>query len=55
MADELNLGGFVRVLFLEVHYEPKGTILKGSVGRTDDDGVPEVRRLASSGDVSLSS
>lgn len=53
LADEFDLGRLVRVLFLEVHHKAKGTVLKRSVSRTDDDGIPGLQRLASNGDFSL--
>lgn len=45
-ADELDCWWFVWVLLLEVHDKPKGTILEGRVGWSDDDSVPDARRLA---------
>lgn len=42
LADELDRGRLVRVLFLEVHYEPKGSILEGGIRGADDDRIPVV-------------
>ena len=42
LTDELDRGRLVRVLFLEVHYEPKGSILEGGIRGADDDRIPVV-------------
>lgn len=39
-ADEFDLRRLVWVLFLKMHHQPKGAVLEGCVGGTDDDGVP---------------
>lgn len=40
LANELDGGGLVWILFLEGHDKSKSSIFKGSVCRTDNDGVP---------------
>ena len=40
LRDELDAGGFVRVLLFEVHDEPEGAVFEGSVRGADDDCVP---------------
>lgn len=40
LADEFNTRGLVRILLLEVHHQTEGPIFKRSVGRADDDGIP---------------
>lgn len=40
LADEFDARGLVRVLLLEVHHQTEGPIFKRSVGRADDDGIP---------------
>lgn len=49
LADELDGWWLIRVLFLEVHHQAEGSILKGRIGGTDDDGIPtqEERRTVS--------
>jgi hypothetical protein len=41
LADELNRRWLIWVLFLEMHNESEGSILKGRVGWSDNDSVPE--------------
>lgn len=40
LADELDAWRLVGILLLEVHHQAECTILKGSVGGADDDGIP---------------
>lgn len=40
LADELDSRGLVGILFLKVHYQAECTILEGSVGGADNDGIP---------------
>jgi hypothetical protein len=40
LADKLDTRGLVGVLFLEVHHQAECTILKGSIGGTNNDGIP---------------
>ena len=42
--DEFDAGRFIRILFLEMHGETKGAILKWGVGWADNDGVPGSRQ-----------
>lgn len=39
-ADEFDAGWFVRILLFEMHHEPKGAVLEGSVRGTDYDCIP---------------
>lgn len=40
LANELDTGGFIRVLFLEIHDQAKGAILKRRISRSDNNGIP---------------
>lgn len=40
LADEFDAGRFVGVLFLEVHDEAECAVLKGSIGGSNDHGIP---------------
>lgn len=40
LANKLDAGWFVGVLFFEVHHQAEGTILKGSISGPDNDGIP---------------
>ena len=46
LADKLDCRGLVGVLFLKVHNESEGSILEGSIGRSDNNGIPIVKRSA---------
>lgn len=39
-ADEFDTGGLIGVLLFEMEDQPESSILEGSVGGTDNDGVP---------------
>ena len=47
LADELDRRRFIGVLFLEMHNESEGSVFEGSVGRSDNNGVPLGKRSAS--------
>jgi hypothetical protein len=40
LANELDARGLVGILLLEVHHQAECTILEGSVGGADNDGIP---------------
>jgi hypothetical protein len=40
LTDKFDARGLVGVLFLKVHHEAKGSILKRCIGRTNDNGIP---------------
>ena len=40
LRDEFHAGGFIGVLFLEVHDEAEGAVFEGGVCWADYDGVP---------------
>ena len=40
LADEFHSRWLVRVLLLELHYKAKGSILEGSISRSNNDGIP---------------
>lgn len=42
LADEFDTWRLVRILLLEVHHQAEGSILEGSVGRANNDGIPKV-------------
>jgi hypothetical protein len=46
LADEFDCGWFIRVLFLEMHNKPEGSIFEGRICWSDDDGVPVDEGLA---------
>lgn len=41
LANEFDSRGFVRILFLKIHHQAKGSIFKRSIGWTDDNGIPD--------------
>lgn len=45
LADELDRGGLVGILLLEVHDQPKGAVLEWCVDGSDNDGVPVARSV----------
>lgn len=47
LGDEFDAGGFVGVLFFEVHDEAEGAVFEGGVCWADDDGVPFGKREVS--------
>lgn len=42
LADELDTWRLVRILLLKVHYQAKGSVFEGRIGRSDDDGIPRI-------------
>lgn len=42
LADEFDPWRLVWVLFLKVHHQAEGSIFEGSIGRSDDDGIPRI-------------
>jgi len=40
VADKLDRGWFIGVLFLEMHHEPEGAVFEGCICWADDDCVP---------------
>jgi hypothetical protein len=40
LTDELDAGGLIWVLFLEVHHQAESAILKGRVCGANNDGIP---------------
>lgn len=40
LADKFHPGRFIRILFLEMHHKPEGTILKGCVHWPNDHSIP---------------
>lgn len=40
LTDEFDAGRLIGVLFLEVHHQTKGSILKGRIGRANDNRIP---------------
>lgn len=47
LADELDSGRLVRILFLKMHHKSEGAILEWRVGGTNNDGIPYGRVLVS--------
>ena len=45
LTDEFDAWRFIGILLFKVHDEPKGPILKGGIGRPDDDCVPVIGAL----------
>jgi len=40
LTDEFHAGGLIGVLFLEIHHQTKGSILKGCIGGANDNRIP---------------
>lgn len=40
LADKLDARWLIGVLFFKVHHQAEGTILEGSIGGADNDGIP---------------
>lgn len=40
LADKLDTRWLIRILFLEVHHQTECAIFEGSIGGTNDDGIP---------------
>jgi hypothetical protein len=47
LTEKLDRRRLVWVLFFEAHNKSKGSVLEGSVGRSDDNSVPAALKLAS--------
>jgi hypothetical protein len=42
LANKLDAGRFVGILFLKVHHQAEGSIFEGRIGRADNDGIPSI-------------
>lgn len=40
LANKLDARWLIGVLFFKVHHQAEGTILEGSIGGADNDGIP---------------
>lgn len=41
LADELDRGRLVGILFFEMHHESKGSVFEWSIGGSNNDGIPD--------------